>query len=112
MKKLLDKATFIVHWPGLHLYTAKGAPSSLPNFTLNLLTTPGTQMLVAGVLTMVALRLSVGRALRAYGGDAASAAMGDRHRNGGAGTGIRDERVGADHHPGHVDGRGRRRRSR
>jgi lactate permease len=56
-----------VHWPGLHLYTAKGSPSSLPNFTLNLLTTPGTQMLVAGILTMVALRLSVGRALRAYG---------------------------------------------
>jgi lactate permease len=67
VKKLLEKATFIVHWPGLHLYTAKGAPSSLPNFTLNLLTTPGTQMLAAGVLTCVALRLSVGGALRAYG---------------------------------------------
>lgn len=67
VKTVLDKATFIVHWPGLHLYTAKGSPSSLPNFTLNLLTTPGTQMLVAGVLTMVALRLSPVRALRAYG---------------------------------------------
>ncbi|ORW53791.1 lactate transporter [Mycobacterium paraense] len=67
VKKLLDKATSVVHWPGLHLYTAKGTPSSLPNFTLNLLTTPGTQMLVAGVFTMVTLRLSVGRALKAYG---------------------------------------------
>jgi lactate permease len=66
VKKLLDKATFVVHWPGLHLYTAKGTPSSLPNFTLNLLTTPGTQMLVAGVITMVALRLSVAKALGAY----------------------------------------------
>ena len=56
-----------VHWPGLHLYTAKGSPSTLPNFTFNLLTTPGTQMLVAGILTMVALRLSVVRALKAYG---------------------------------------------
>jgi lactate permease len=67
VKKLLDQATFILHWPGLHLFTAKGTPSSLPNFTVNLLTTPGTQMLVAGVLTVVALRLSVVRAVRAYG---------------------------------------------
>ncbi len=67
VKKLLEHASFIAHWPGLHLYTAKGTPSTLPNFTFNLLTTPGTQMLVAGILTMVALRLSVVRALRAYG---------------------------------------------
>ena len=109
VKKLLEKATFTVHWPGLHLYTAKGTPSSLPNFTFNLLTTPGTQMLVAGIVTMVALRLSVVRALRAYGATSVSAAMGHRHRNGCAGTGIRDERVRADHHPRHLDGRGRRR---
>lgn len=67
IKKLLDAATFTVHWPGLHLYTAKGRASALPNFTLNLLTTPGTQMLLAGVITMVALRLSVRAALDAYG---------------------------------------------
>jgi len=36
-------------------------------FTLNLLTTPGTQMLVAGLLSMLALRVSPARALRAYG---------------------------------------------
>jgi lactate permease len=67
VKKLLEKATFIAHWPGLHLYTAKGTPSTVPNFTFNLLTTPGTQMLAAGILTMVALRLSLAGALRAYG---------------------------------------------
>jgi lactate permease len=67
VKKLLDKATFTVHWPGLHLYTAKGSASTLPNFTLNLLTTPGTQMLVAGIVTMVVLRLSVTKAIQAYG---------------------------------------------
>jgi lactate permease len=67
VKKFLEKATFVVHWPGLHLYTTKGAPSALPNFAFNLLTTPGTQMLVAGMLTMVALRLSVVGALKAYG---------------------------------------------
>ena len=67
VKKLLEEATFTVHWPGLHLYNAKGAPSTLSNFTFNLLTTPGTQMLVAGVLTMVVLRLSVPAAVKAYG---------------------------------------------
>lgn len=67
VKKILAKATFTAHWPGLHIYTPKGGASTLPNFTFNLLTTPGTQMLVAGIITMVVLRLSVGNALKAYG---------------------------------------------
>jgi lactate permease len=67
VKKLLDSATFAGNWPGLLVIDADGDPSTLTKFTLNLLTTPGTQMLVAGFLTMVALRLSVPRALKAYG---------------------------------------------
>ena len=67
VKKLLDKATVKFHWPGLHVVSAEGKPVTLTEFTLNLLTTPGTQMLIAGVLTVVALRLSVPRALKAYG---------------------------------------------
>ena len=67
VKSLLDKATVSFNWPGLHVVDADGDPLSLTKFTLNLLTTPGTQMLVAGVLTMVALRLSVPRAFKAYG---------------------------------------------
>ncbi|WP_051465255.1 L-lactate permease [Mycobacterium genavense] len=67
VKRYLDGATYTVHWPGLHLLTAKGTPSTLPNFTFNLLTTPGTQMLVAGIVAMVVLRLPVGAAIKAYG---------------------------------------------
>jgi lactate permease len=67
VKRLLDKATRTVSWPGLHVLDSHGAPSSLIKFTLNWLTTPGTQMLVAGLLTMLALRLSGMRGLRAYG---------------------------------------------
>ena len=67
IKNWLDKATFKFHWPGLHILSPKGKPVSLTEFTLNLLTTPGTQMLVAGVLTMIVLKLSVPRALKAYG---------------------------------------------
>jgi len=55
------------HWPGLHVVSPKGKPVSLTEFTLNLLTTPGTQMLIAGVLTMIVLKLSVPRAVKAYG---------------------------------------------
>lgn len=67
VKQYLESATYTVHWPGLHLSTAKGSPSTLPNFTFNLLTTPGTQMLAAGVVAMVVLRLSVAGAIKAYG---------------------------------------------
>jgi lactate permease len=67
IKSLLDKATLKFQWPGLHIVNPKGKPVSLTEFTLNLLTTPGTQMLVAGLLTMIVLRLSAPHALKAYG---------------------------------------------
>lgn len=67
VKSLLDRATHTFAWPGLHLFNAQGKPLSLTTFTLNLLTTPGTQMLVAGLLGMLALRVSPARAMRAYG---------------------------------------------
>ncbi|ORB31101.1 L-lactate permease [Mycolicibacterium parafortuitum] len=67
VKSLLDTATVAGNWPGLNVVDANGDPSTLTKFTLNLLTTPGTQMLVAGLITMIALRLSVTRAVKAYG---------------------------------------------
>jgi lactate permease len=67
VKTLLTKATFKIQWPGLHLVNPKGKPLSLTEFKLDLLTTPGTQMLVAGLLTMVVLRLSIPNAVKAYG---------------------------------------------
>jgi len=67
VKRFLDGATIAFTWPGLAVLDADGDPSSLTKFSLNLLTSPGTQMLVAGILTMVALRLSVPRAVKAYG---------------------------------------------
>jgi lactate permease len=67
VKSLLDRATVKFHWPGLDVVSPKGKPVSLTEFTLGLLTTPGTQMLIAGVLTAIALKLSVPRAVKAYG---------------------------------------------
>ena len=106
VKSLLDKATFAFNWPGLDVVDPDGESLSLTKFSLNLLTTPGTQMLVAGILTMVALKLSAPRALKAYGVDTASAPLGDRHGHDGAGTRLRDEPVRSDDHPRHLDGRG------
>jgi lactate permease len=67
VKKLLDKATVKFQWPGLDIVSPKGKPVTLTEFTLNLLTTPGTQMLIAGILTAIVLKLSVPRAVKAYG---------------------------------------------
>jgi lactate permease len=67
VKDWLDQVTQTVQWPGLHLQNAAGKASTLPAFKLNLLTTPGTQMLVAGIITAIVLRVSASRAVRAYG---------------------------------------------
>ena len=67
VKTALDKATRVYAWPGLHVFGANGKPLSLASFTLNYLTSPGTQMLAAGLLTTVALRIGPWRALRTYG---------------------------------------------
>jgi lactate permease len=66
IKDLLDRATRTFSWPGLHLTGPSGKPLALPTFTLNYLTTPGTQMLVAGLITMAALGVGLRRALGAY----------------------------------------------
>ena len=66
VKDLLDKATVTFSWPGLDLRSPTGDPLSLAEFNFNYLTTPGTQMLAAGFLTMAALRVGFGASLRAY----------------------------------------------
>jgi lactate permease len=54
-------------WPGLDVVNAKGVPLSSTVFTFNWLPAAGTLMILAGILTAVVLRVSAGRALRAYG---------------------------------------------
>jgi lactate permease len=66
IKGWLDEPTKIANWPGLHLTTASGKASTLPQFKLNYVNAAGSLLLVAGVLTAIVLKVSVGRALRAY----------------------------------------------
>ncbi|HYZ29153.1 MAG TPA: L-lactate permease [Thermoleophilaceae bacterium] len=66
IKDWLDGLGSEFNWPGLHVVNAKGeAPSSVA-FKFNWANAAGTLMLVAGLLTMLALRFHPRRALRTY----------------------------------------------
>ncbi|TNC22373.1 L-lactate permease [Amycolatopsis alkalitolerans] len=67
VKKLLDSATWKFHWPGLHVAASSGKPVSGNTFSLPFLNTGGTLVLVAGVLTMIALRVSARDSVREWG---------------------------------------------
>jgi lactate permease len=60
--------TIAFSWPGLHV-TAPGKTEELSSITYNFnwLPAAGTLMIIAGLITMLVLRISPGRALRVYG---------------------------------------------
>ena len=66
IKGWIDQPTKIVNWPGLHITGASGKASTLPQFKVNWLNAAGSLLLISGVLTAIALKVSVGRALKAY----------------------------------------------
>jgi lactate permease len=67
IKDALDGLTREIDWPGLNVLNAAGEEPAPSVFKLNWAITPGTLLLVSGLLTMVVLRFSPGRALRVYG---------------------------------------------
>jgi lactate permease len=58
--------TFLFQWPGLDVRTSAGDPQASMSYTFNWLPTPGTLMVLAGVITVLVLRISPARALQAY----------------------------------------------
>ncbi len=54
-------------WPGLNVITPEGEAPSAQTYAFSFWDTPGTIVLICGLLTMAALRVRVGEALRAYG---------------------------------------------
>jgi lactate permease len=62
----LESATRIYDWPGLHIVSGTGKAIAT-TFKLNILSAAGTLLLLSGLLTMIVLRIDVGRALRTYG---------------------------------------------
>jgi lactate permease len=67
MKTWLTDAGTEFGWPGLDVTNADGEAVSSATFKLNWANAAGTLLLLAGVLTMLALRIAPGRAVRVYG---------------------------------------------
>jgi lactate permease len=67
IKSFLAERTRSFPWPGLDVTTAGGGEPPVAAFTFNWLATTGTQLLLCGVLTMIALRIRPRIALVAYG---------------------------------------------
>ncbi|MGC5033357.1 L-lactate permease [Micromonospora sp. DT229] len=68
----LNAVTVTFNWPGLHLLTVSGTPSTLPVFRFNWLSSTGTLLVLAGLVTMALLRVTPRTALVAYGQTLAS----------------------------------------
>ncbi|KDN20517.1 L-lactate permease [Amycolatopsis rifamycinica] len=66
VKRLLDKATWKFHWPGLNVVAPNGKPVSGNTFSLPLLNTGGTLVLLAGVLTAAILAVKAGDTAREW----------------------------------------------
>jgi lactate permease len=68
IKTALDNATIALDpWPGLDVVNAKGKAPTAATFNINWANAAGSLLLVAGLLTMLVLKISPGRALRVYG---------------------------------------------
>ncbi len=61
----IERFTHIVNWPGLHIKNS-ASKAVATTFKLNYVSAAGTLLLVTGILTMIVLKLSVGRALSIY----------------------------------------------
>ncbi len=57
--------THLIDWPGLHVLNTAGAPV-LTQFKLNWLPAAGTMLVIAGLVTMLILRVNPARALKTY----------------------------------------------
>src|SRR3954468_24891387 len=66
VKGFLADRTKSFHWPGLEVTTAGGGEPPTATFTVNWFASPGTALLVSGLLTMLVLRIPPRVALGAY----------------------------------------------
>jgi lactate permease len=63
---MTTSATEMFGWPGLHVTNADGEAVKSVTFKADYLSTPGSVLLICGLLTIVALRVRPGEALRTY----------------------------------------------
>jgi lactate permease len=67
LKHTLANTVKTFSWPGLHVVNAKGKALTSLTFKFDYLPAAGTILLIAGLLTVLALRIRPGDAVRAYG---------------------------------------------
>ncbi|OPF79443.1 lactate transporter [Streptomyces antioxidans] len=67
VKSALTAATMTFAWPGLAVRTPQDEPVALATYKFDWLATPGTVLLIAGIVTAMMLRIDARSALRAYG---------------------------------------------
>jgi lactate permease len=67
IKDFLDGLTKSFDWPGLHVLNSKGEAPTSATYKFNWASAAGTLLLVAGLFSMLVLRMKPGRALRIYG---------------------------------------------
>jgi lactate permease len=58
--------TFMFNWPGLNMQTGTGDPQKSMTFTFGWLPAAGTLMVLAGLITLLVLKISPARAWQAY----------------------------------------------
>jgi lactate permease len=64
---MMDNAITKFDWPGLDILNAKGEAPTAVTYVFNWLPAAGTLLLIAGLITMLVLRLKPGRAVAIYG---------------------------------------------
>ena len=64
---MADSATKKFDWPGLNILNAKGEAPTAVTYVFNWLPAAGTLLLIAGLISMVVLRMGPGRAVKIYG---------------------------------------------
>jgi len=63
---MADHATSKFDWPGLHILNAKGEAPTAVTYVFNWLPAAGTLLLIAGLISMLVLRMRPARAARIY----------------------------------------------
>ncbi|MEO6997733.1 MAG: L-lactate permease [Terracoccus sp.] len=67
VKTALSAGSLKFDWPGLDIVSPSGKPPSSVSFAIGFLSAAGTLLLFSGLLTMVVLRISPARGLKAFG---------------------------------------------
>jgi lactate permease len=62
----LTSVTKTFSWPGLHILSASGKPSTVSNFKFDWLDASGTLLVIAGLITIPVLGIRPGKAFKAY----------------------------------------------